>query len=117
LPDWIDFQSGIFAFSGSCYRVRFQNDTLNEKLFCKHRQRVSTLKKWYAFAVKTRRCFAAVFACREVSRTLLLGKSQTLFENAKIFAKIRFTFGKPYPRRRSGGERDKLPLSIFAERG
>jgi len=92
-------------------------DTLNDLLTRKHRQRVSTLKKWLTFAVKTRRSFAAVLACREVSRTLLLGKSQTLYEKAKIFTETRFTFGKPYPRRRSGGERDKPPLSIFAERG
>jgi len=116
LPDWIDFQSGIFAFASSYFRAYLQSDTLNGKLFCKHRQRVSTLKKWSTFAVKTRRQFAAVLACREVSRTLLLGKSQTLFETAKLFVKIRFAFGKPYPRRRSGGERDKPPLSIFAER-
>ena len=99
------------------FKADFENDTLNDFLICKHRQRVSTLKKWRTFAVKTRRCFAAVLACREVSRTLFLGKSQTLFENVKIFTEIRFAFGKPYPRRRSGGERDKPPLSIFAERG
>jgi hypothetical protein len=43
---------------------------IREKETRKHRQRVATLKKWAVFAVKPRRQVAAVFACREESRTL-----------------------------------------------
>ena len=91
--------------------------TLNVLLTRKHRQRVSILKKWATFAVKTRRQFAAVLACREVSRTLFFGKPQTLFETAELFTKYPFHFWQNVPRRRDSGERDKPPLSSFAERG
>ena len=93
-------------------------DTLNDLLTRKHRQRVSTLKKWSAFAVKTRQQFAAVFACREVSRTLIFGSTQTpLQRRKKIFTKTCFTFGKTHPRRRSGGERDKPPFPFTRKGG
>ena len=94
--------------------------TLNDLLTRKHRQRVSTLKKWLSLADKTRRRFAAVLACREVSRTLILGNPKPFLKTQIFLQNIRFTFGKsspaavivakgtsrPFPVSRKGGERN-----------
>ena len=52
------------------FKARFKVDTLHGTVTRKHRQRVATLKKWRYPCRKNRRHFAAVFACRDVSRTL-----------------------------------------------
>ena len=97
----------------------FYVDTLYGTLTRKHRKRVSTLKKWLTFSVKTYTLRRSVLACREVSRTLFLGNPKPFLIPQNIFEKIRFVFGKtpfatvivakgtsrPFPFLRKGGER------------
>jgi len=79
LFDWIDFQSGIFAFTDRFFRVHFVVDTRNDLLTCKHRQRVSTLKKCLSPAIKTRRRIHGSFGLLGVPKPRYLGKPQTPF--------------------------------------
>jgi len=70
--------------------------TLNDLLTRKHRQRVSTLKKWLSLAVKTRRRFAAVLVCREDSRTLIFGRTQPPFRSREKYLQ---NSASPLPKR------------------